>query len=89
MDYKLGNVYVNCQLFLNLAEASNSEVTKEPGTLNELHEGNDEGQNEGGHGGHERYQVFKFAFDDVESAYVVSLWIFIASIAKIGMLSLI
>ncbi|XP_067935263.1 probable Na(+)/H(+) antiporter nhx-9 isoform X2 [Watersipora subatra] len=33
---------------------------------------------------HERYQVFHFNFKGVESAYVVSLWIFIASIAKIG-----
>lgn len=34
--------------------------------------------------GHERYQVFHFDFDHVQAAYVVSLWIFIASIAKIG-----
>ena len=33
---------------------------------------------------HERYQVFHFNFDGVQAAYVVSLWIFIASIAKIG-----
>lgn len=37
------------------------------------------------HGGHERYQVFHFDFEGVQAAYVVSLWIFIASIAKIGM----
>jgi len=33
---------------------------------------------------HHRYHVFHFDFDNVEAAYVVSLWIFIASLAKIG-----
>ena len=50
-----------------------------------MHSGANNTGGQGGHAHHERYQVFTFNFDGVESAYVVSLWIFIASIAKIGM----
>lgn len=32
----------------------------------------------------ERYSVFKFDFTSVEASYVVSIWIFVASFAKIG-----
>ena len=51
----------------------------------QVHGGANNTSGQGGHAHHERYQVFTFNFDGVESAYDVSLWIFIASIAKIGM----
>lgn len=59
------------------AELSNNGQTSANGS----HDTEDHGVEEHRH---ERYQVFHFDFDGVQAAYVVSLWIFIASIAKIG-----
>lgn len=33
---------------------------------------------------HERYQVFSFDFNNIRGAYIISLWIFVASVAKLG-----
>ena len=44
-----------------------------------------EGGHSGGHGGHEGYQVFHVEFERVQLPFIISLWIFVSSLAKIGM----
>ena len=43
----------------------------------------DESGEEGGHG-HEGYQVFHVEFERVQLPFIISLWIFVSSLAKIG-----
>ena len=46
--------------------------------------GGGEGGHGGGHGGHEGYQVFHVEFERVQLPFIISLWIFVSSLAKIG-----
>ena len=51
------------------------------------HGGDDDGhahaEGEGGHDHHE-YQVFHVEFERVQLPFIISLWIFVSSLAKIG-----
>lgn len=69
-------------------------IAEEPGSSDPDHELNSDHSNDNTsaetdsnhHGGHkERYSVFNFDFSSVQAAYVVSIWIFVASFAKIGL----
>jgi hypothetical protein len=44
------------------------------------------GAGEGGHGGHGHhgYEVFHVDFERVQLPFIISLWIFVSSLAKIG-----
>ena len=46
--------------------------------------GGGEGHGAGGGHGHEGYQVFHVEFERVQLPFIISLWIFVSSLAKIG-----
>jgi len=52
------------------------------------HQPTDEEENvEGAHDKHE-YEIFHVEFDRVEVPFIIALWIFVSSLAKIGKLKL-
>ena len=67
-------------LFENFRMHSNLSILSEKNLFSFFSENEGEGHGHGEHG----YQVFHMEFDRVELPFIIALWIFVSSLAKIG-----